>query len=191
MKNIKYVVFFILMIIPFCFVMAEGSLSLRSKLKVTTLFNGSSEIDIKDKRSINVNLIVENIYSSVSYNNRVETKIPSGFDLINVSNNVKYEYDKDKNVVTWYIDKIDGLEKENIFFSLIIPKEKNISKSFFISNTIYSDGSVPVTNSSMIELKSTPFIKTKEFKTGISIIIVSITSALLLIVVNKNTLKRF
>ena len=179
------------MIIPFCFVMAEGSLSLRSKLKVTTLFNGSSEIDIKDKRSINVNLIVENIYSSVSYNNRIETKIPSGFDLINVSNNVKYEYNKDKNVITWHIDKIDGLEKENIFFSLIIPKEKNISKSFFISNTIYSDGSVPVTNSSMIELKSTPFIKTKEFKTGISIIIVSITSALLLIVVNKNTLKRF
>ena len=45
MKNIKYVVFFILMIIPFCFVMEEGSLSLRSKLKVSTLFNGSSGME--------------------------------------------------------------------------------------------------------------------------------------------------
>lgn len=195
MKKVKLLVFLLLLIVPTYFVYSDTiqnnstSFNVLPKLKISTLFNGKDKLNIKDKNSITVTLLVENTTNEDSHNNIVTSIIPSGFNVISV--NSKDGYKIDGNTISWNIDNIKAMSKLSLSFNLAIPKNRNINDKFYINSNAYSDNSVPVTASSLVEVNKTAFIETKDFKTGVLIIVISLCFTGLLIVGRKQSFNEF
>ena len=118
---------------------------LSKKVEIESFVNGKKEVNVQKSEEVTITVKVYNGSKTPLYTNKVVSKVPADFTLVNDSILKNGTYDENTRTVTWNYDYLDSMKAEIFSYKVKAPDTISNGASVKTSATLTSYGSeVPI-----------------------------------------------